>query len=410
MGETHSLLQIVPDLTALDHGQALAQETMNAQHWEKLRKNWTTLLDQYPDDVLSHLFQKNVLSVNEYQQINSLASDHKKIESLLLLLKAKPPDVNAYQELISALEKDSLWLAEQIINTETKSDASVSATVNPNILNDEASRVLHENYHNQKKKTVPLADIRNCLKKNGVFKDYCEWNNNTLIHFVQREFAAVKYVKRDGMFTNLCKNDHTDQVLKASDSNKVLGPEVNYGLASDNMVSSSTFCCSSSLREDLIKHKHCNTPPHIRQSNSKPGVNSDLQVPLSELLSFENQVKRSDTYIQGQCIKVGHCNNRCKLTPIKNIHHVPDNAEDFIAKEVVKFAAACLNERQNGTVYFGLDTVKNKSVTLAKIVGVHISTDILKQTMSDYMEHSFAKSVGILSGFCPRTPFCASGQ
>ncbi|KAH9498643.1 hypothetical protein Btru_007074 [Bulinus truncatus] len=415
------------------------------------------------------LFKKNVLSAIEYQQINSLASDHKKIERLLFLLKAKPPHTNAYQELISALEKDSPWLAEQITNTETKSDASVSATVNPNILNDEASRVLHENYHNQKKKTVPLADIRNCLKKKGVFKDYCEWNNNTLIHFVQREFAAVKYVKRDGRFTNLCKNDHTDQVLKASDSNKVLGPDVNYGLASDNMVSSSTFCCSSSLREDLIKNKHCNTPPHIRQSNSKPGVsrhyslpysksgktgkvhrqlslpnnssvksrhntflhprylnkspllngtlkksnsfvrslptypesngdlstqfkvNSDLQVPLSELLSFESQVKRSDTYIQGQCIKVGHCNNRCKLTPIKNIHHVPDNAEDFIAKEVVKFAAACLNDRQNGTVYFGLDTVKNKSVTLAKIVGVHISTDILKQTMSEYMEHSFAK-------------------
>ncbi|KAI8772557.1 sterile alpha motif domain-containing protein 9 [Biomphalaria glabrata] len=408
---------------------------MNAPNWEKLRKNWGQLMELHPEYILPKLFEKEVLTQNDIENIKSYTSREGQMKSLLMTLKSMPAYVNAFGVFLTVLKTDHLWLVDMITETSTSSDASISAAVNPDILDEEAKSVLQTYFHSQKRSQTLLLDIRNCLKQNHVFKDYCQWNNRKLIHFIEEEFAGVSYDKHKRMFMNLEKNNLDELISKSSssignghlsvgDNNKekkacvkINGPVQNEHVQTGNSKSKSKLSrlysdpSSQSNKNSISVNRQHSWPTKLpptntstfkkrrksKNSQNKFKVNSDSKIPSTELLPFGSSTNLSLTYIQGQRLKL-ICNKTCKLTPVKNFHMVPKNVEIsqvylYIALEIIKFASACLNDCQNGTVYFGVDTDRKDHDTLAEIVGVQVSKNDLVKTIDFFKHHAFAAKV-----------------
>ncbi|CAL1542877.1 unnamed protein product, partial [Lymnaea stagnalis] len=195
---------------------------MNAQEWEKLRQNWSELLEVQAQELSYHLYEKGILDSNDKDIIASVRTNTEQMDKLLSILQKKPLKLCVFKVLLSALEIHNKWLADKITETVSKADASICSQVDPHLI-DEKVRFLLRQYYTNKPGTVPLLEIREILKSDGVFTGQNEWSNEMLIHFIKCEFLGVVVVnhkkpnlknkKPTILLKNIDKIDPSEEVL-----------------------------------------------------------------------------------------------------------------------------------------------------------------------------------------------------
>ena len=96
---------------------------------------------------------------------------------------------------------------------------------------------------------------------------------------------------------------------------------------------------------------------------------------VENLRDFDLPVTHLTMYTKGLCCDISNCVKDKTTTPIKNFHLVQENSDipGFVASEVIPFASACLNQRRNGTIYFGIASNASKLHRSGEIVGIFIN-------------------------------------
>lgn len=189
--------------------------------------------------------------------------------------------------------------------------------------------------------------------------------------------------------------------------------EGNYHAAFDVSNPSQTFKWSSQFRSlknrtgDLVKVTL--NPPESR--DQRPTCDQLLhQTPRP--FDVEHEVK---PYIQGRILSCWETGTKDMITPIHECKifrtDVNPNIDEMVKKfgyETLRFACACLNERTNGTIHFGVaDEVENQTFGYKprEIVGSKVTNaPFYTDKLNEYICNSFVTPSGEIVRNCIRPP------
>ncbi|KAL3856813.1 hypothetical protein ACJMK2_011530 [Sinanodonta woodiana] len=130
----------------------------------------------------------------------------------------------------------------------------------------------------------------------------------------------------------------------------------------------------------------------------------DLQQRIESLRKFDTALKTGDYYRQGSEVitHVTRCHNM--IEPIRDFRHDPDKSQDellpWIQEQVIRFSAACLNDRTNGTIFFGI----MKSENHAEVLGLSVDREDIKTGINRAIKDCFYPDQYEIAMKCIREP------
>ncbi|KAK3606490.1 hypothetical protein CHS0354_041441 [Potamilus streckersoni] len=133
-------------------------------------------------------------------------------------------------------------------------------------------------------------------------------------------------------------------------------------------------------------------------------LEEDLQRRVESLRKFDTTLKTGDYYRQGSEVitHVTRCHNM--IEPIRDFRHDPDKGQDellsWIKEQVIRFSAACLNDRTNGTLYFGI----MKSEDHAEVVGLSVDREAISKGINQAIKDCFYPDQYEIAMKCIREP------
>ncbi|RUS87531.1 hypothetical protein EGW08_004707 [Elysia chlorotica] len=386
---------------------------MNVQDWQRLQKNWTSLRDVHPDDVIPYLYQEGILE---------LEPSKKKFDNIYQLLDIlqKNKSSDCFQCFLDALRKTGYeFLADKIESTEVFADSTLKPRSDPSLLEPKAREILIRKFVEKKDAEVFLHEVRQELENNEVFIEIT-WTNDKLKDFMAKVFNGIEITppirRRHGnkrtkliLVKNLCKYSNTDD--GEGDTMPSIQEQVNKGFQGNQQVKDLSplelkeFLSSRMESEGLpIKYLDIMEQAHISGkifltleekdfekilSKSDPsfGVIRFLSMLVKELLeqpvlldsketlrSFDSPVTHFTVYKKGRCCDTSNFIKDKTTRPIKMFLTVDESPQhkipEFIASEVIPFASACLNQRRNGIIYFGIHGRATGSHQCGEIVGI----------------------------------------
>ncbi|CAL1542873.1 unnamed protein product, partial [Lymnaea stagnalis] len=429
---------------------------MNAEEWEKLTRNMGELLEVYPSPVINYLYSESVITSSDMKLIKSTKHEEKRMKNVLKILKEKPVKLKAFSVLMAALRLDpvTVLLADKIVGTEAKSDAHLHSKPDPHLLDEDVRRVLRAHYVNGEGSSTTLSDIRQTLKEAHVFGGQNEWDNETLLDFIWKdEFVGVeieKVKKREGKHAkkviylkNIRKADPVADIPKKPQQQReheglpavetlqgVTNPVLHEGAISlptdvrdmtpENLKQylSTVFSQQELPTQSLDVLEQQKVSGQIFLSMKEDdfvkvipdapfGVHRFLTIFISKIVArvethpeqlrkFDRELRPSDKYSKGHCVEVSVNVLGKKTTPVRNFHLVEqpdkDKAYEFIGSEVIPFASACLNDRRNGTIYFGISPCATREVKAGEIVGVALSKEEVHAELRDFITKCFLEN------------------
>ena len=108
----------------------------------------------------------------------------------------------------------------------------------------------------------------------------------------------------------------------------------------------------------------------VRELSQQPLVLDSKET----LRRFDSPVTHVTVYQKGRCCDVSNFIKDKTTRPIKIFRSVQENPKhkipEFIASEVIPFVSACLNERRNGIIYFGIHCKATNLHRCGEIVGI----------------------------------------
>ena len=125
---------------------------------------------------------------------------------------------------------------------------------------------------------------------------------------------------------------------------------------------------------------------------------------LSEIPSLQNEslvhLRKFDAEVDDNKYHIGRCcdTSSCVADKTTHPHRVfnlidisesQDEVLEFIGSAVVQFASACINERRDGTIYFGISPDASGCHKKGEIVGIGIPEEDIKATIRRYLGKSF---------------------
>ncbi|CAL1542878.1 unnamed protein product [Lymnaea stagnalis] len=126
--------------------------------------------------------------------------------------------------------------------------------------------------------------------------------------------------------------------------------------------------------------------------------------PMPEhLCKFDSIVGPTDKYVKGHCADVNSYLRGKTTTPVRNFHLVKDDDKevelDDMSMKVVTFASACLNDRRNGTIYFGISPSTGDGHKTGEIVGVSHPQEVVQDRINAYLTSAFSSvQKNVISG------------
>ncbi|XP_069113691.1 sterile alpha motif domain-containing protein 9-like [Argopecten irradians] len=100
---------------------------------------------------------------------------------------------------------------------------------------------------------------------------------------------------------------------------------------------------------------------------------------------FEAPTGHLDNYRKSGVIQTSITRPHNLIEPVhlflNNAPKPPAEKLDWIAKETVRFASACMNERTNGTIHFGVEQKSNDECLEGEIIGINIEKDNCKKAI-----------------------------
>lgn len=86
---------------------------MEENHKKYIQKHFGEPVENFePDQLLSYLFQANIINVEDMEKVRSKNTCTEKSVELLLFLHRSVPD--AYRTLVDGLSKNKRWLADKL--------------------------------------------------------------------------------------------------------------------------------------------------------------------------------------------------------------------------------------------------------------------------------------------------------
>ncbi|GFO19776.1 sterile alpha motif domain-containing protein 9-like protein [Plakobranchus ocellatus] len=410
---------------------------MNSQDWERIQKNWHELTHQpNPKELADYLASKYVLSKDDVDDVQASGTPKRCMIKLLEILRKKAPSLEAYKHLLDAIRCEGTpWLADTIAFTPVDGDSAVSAKSDPKIVEDTVRTALLKHFCTRKGSETPLKTVSEILKEDRIFHKMDTWSDENIAKFVTTVFAGVEQKKKKMrkkmkdktvvVLKNLCRKEEAGETQQHSSTSphQQQGPDLRCqvnnmscvelkqylkdklqekGMSMQfledletNEISGSVFL---TLKEDDMKEILPRASFGVRRSLAD--IIKELSVSLPSgpemrvyLRKFDSPVTTLDKYHYGRCCEAS-CNVTDKTTHPLKLFNVVDKDEDkdqslsFICESVVAFASACMNNRRNGTIYFGIHPADTDTHRRGEVVGI----DIPQQDVEDAIRHSLAKS------------------
>ena len=112
----------------------------------------------------------------------------------------------------------------------------------------------------------------------------------------------------------------------------------------------------------------------VKQLSEQPVVLERTE----NLREFDSLVGDFTMYSKGLCCNISNGVKDKTTRPVRIFHLVEETTKleipEFIASELVPFASACLNQRRNGTIYFGISSKTTSIHRPGEIVGISIDS------------------------------------
>lgn len=140
--------------------------------------------------------------------------------------------------------------------------------------------------------------------------------------------------------------------------------------------------CVKLAREELRK-----APPEVVPSE-KQFVSRSRKLETSR--AFDTQPQTTDVYEKGLVLPEEQSRPGNLLDPIHKYCIINANNSKELATEATRFAAACLNERVNGTIHFGVvgKSDSTEELQAGEIIGMHIVKRQCELTITDEIYRS----------------------
>lgn len=409
---------------------------MNSQDWDKIQKNFGPLTDQRNSkDLALHLVSKSVLIVDDVDRISRAGTPKDCMETLLKTLRHAPLEKNAYRYLMEALRATGTsFLADAIEATDSKVDRSSFEKCDPKWAEDKARQVLNSNFCKSVGARTLVTDVEKLLKEEKVFEGLDPWPQERVINFVHSLFGVgvekisvrkKMQTKRQCYFKNLCKLEQpSSSTVKGCSPPTVSGASfspqitemspaelkdyltdqlqkdgVGDAKLSDlevNDISGSVFLTLSEVDlKDVLPSATFGIRRKLSMiihSHSKTTVEStEGRVYLRK---FDVPVGHMDKYHKGRCCDVSSYVADKTTQPLKVFNLLeptegPEESLEFIGSSVVQFASACINERRNGTIYFGISPDNSKDYKQGEVIGISLPRENVEAAVTKYCEKSF---------------------
>ncbi|KAH9491673.1 Sterile alpha motif domain-containing protein 9-like [Bulinus truncatus] len=338
---------------------------MNAPEWEKLRKNWEELCDVYPSDVLLYLYQENIIDYKEKEKIQAAETRSEQMERLLKTLRCKEGKQPFLQLLKALSQKKYISLVMKIEETFTTSDPTLKASADPSDNRTRVRDILRKYFTEEAGTSTTLQEIREVLNQEKAFPDGNEWKNDLLCTFLGAEFVsietqtAVKNVRgKNRKFLNVVN-------LKKIAPATFLEPNENDSL----------LIPGPTIAKEQVSEKLPTEHPRILDQDVTPTLKYKLGHCFPDIL----------TDLRGP-----------RMSAIKNYHLIEckntDEALEQIGFELVPFASACMNERRNGIIYFGVSPSGHSKYTGGEIVGVSLDKKSVQEVIQNYLHKCFLET------------------
>ncbi|KAI8770438.1 sterile alpha motif domain-containing protein 9 [Biomphalaria glabrata] len=340
---------------------------MNAAEWEKLRKNWTDICDVYPSEIVGYFYQEGVIDHKEKERIDAAETRSEKMERLLNIIQLKEGH-QPFQKLLEILsDRNYFYLVQKIQDTKTESDPNLKSSADPNANNELISIILRTYYAEETGASTLLSDIRELLKKKKVFPGGNEWKNTDLSSFLTKEFLGIQIKK-----VSNCMKGKTTTLTNVVNLKK---------LDPDNL--------------EIQTEKSAAQPASDSQETQEKKI--EEKTLLEHPRKFDGEVTPTTKYKHGHIFTDIMTETRgSPLSPIKNFHLIEcqdtDAALDKIGLELIPFVSACMNERRNGTIYFGVSPVGHALHKAGKIVGVSLDKLQVQEVVNCYLRESFLET------------------
>ena len=128
---------------------------------------------------------------------------------------------------------------------------------------------------------------------------------------------------------------------------------------------------------------------------------------LETCRAFDTVPKATDVYEKGFALPEEQLRPGNLLEPIHKYCVVKDNDTTALATTAIRFAAACLNERVNGTIHFGVATKADRAGSMpGEIVGMVVDRAQCSLAVTDEIYRSFFADQIDVALSCIREPVC----
>ncbi|XP_059155286.1 sterile alpha motif domain-containing protein 9-like [Physella acuta] len=412
---------------------------MDAPSKEKISKNMVKLceLPILSLKLLPHLHQKEIISQDEWNNVKACTNNRERMKTLLEILYQKP---KGYEQLIEGLRLDPHNIADEIENTVTTADPSLKSCTDPSELDPKIRSALLESLINKSGECAYLSEVKELLKKKMVIEQDADYSEERLLQLIQKTFTAVIEIKKERRISRWKIPDvYLRNIGMKKDGNvSAIDDQANdyvynFDCTADEVKKFKTDELMTFIEKHLLEHHLETGCLDLLRAEQITGrvflvqnfeslkellkeFSIDIMKCLSDLITrvknpFHNLRKPLETqnlrkfgsnypnknYSIKRKLPVTRNINGPLTQPIRNFHLVEeqelDDALEFIASEFIPFASACLNERQDGTIYFGVSPTDSDKYQAGEIVGIKLpQKDILQRKIDVFLQQCFDDS------------------
>ncbi|XP_076444627.1 sterile alpha motif domain-containing protein 9-like [Babylonia areolata] len=429
---------------------------MKKEHKARLQAHYTFLVDNLePDPLLDLCFQGGALTTVDMERLRAEKCRPSKVELFLDILLCKEDEDRSYQVFRKALEAPEMlpnqgrFLAQKLDLTElpedviedTRQKAEIKQILGDLLVVREERRcpktalmrVLRHQLRCRKRRLVVCEQDVLCLvsdvfpdvefrrnKKGNVCtmigihlkemaqgtvptSDSDEASSSSILEDVSEErVAAVMKTQLDRLGLDVTLADKLEEEEIDGEALKLLDGErlkMLYPMLKMGKIMKIMECVKRTL-EELCKQPSPSVP------DSTPPISPRK---LETYRAFDTQPKRSDVYEKGHVLP----NESLRpggnlLEPLHKYRIISTCDPAALAKETVTFAAACMNERVNGTIHFGVRGRQDcgpKEIA-GEIVGMQVNETQYNLAVTDEIYSSFFPDQVDVALACIREVVC----
>ncbi|XP_071113175.1 sterile alpha motif domain-containing protein 9-like [Haliotis cracherodii] len=414
---------------------------MDSKEWRRIMKNWVYLKSELQledgGDILNGLFQNGTLNDSEYKLIKSISPEPEKVERLLFTLKRKPQNLNAYKRFCDIVREIQPHIEEKLAATPDE-DACLEAD-QPQT-EDVVRGALLDRFINRKGSTCPLPDvkavIKECVTSAGVNYD---WGDKQLRDLITQVFTDTTWQQRSKREIPYLRNlqirpsqtptkprllstptKENVKLMQVDGLCDFLNNHPTVGKKEDVIAKCKDECITGevflSLKETDINelfpslkfgHKRAlsllisniKSQPHdTENANTEQSVIESpdstckpRECPYQETLrKFDHPVEPWVKYVKGRVVNTEFCSGNM-VQPVKYFANIqkPTVMIQQMADETVAFAAACMNDRINGTIYFGICPEGSLEVLPGEVAGYTLDREKCRSEIMSKIKFAF---------------------